>query len=170
MRHPVVYHGIVGGQIPLGAGMAFGDKYFKREAVTLCFMGDGAVRQGSEVGTRDDVSRASSRASTSASVERDSDGLAGPGRVGQHSSALREGAGAKRCSRSSSGDQPSGRRSPKGSPPYGVPAGTSSEGLGAGRREEPGRRKGARHGFVRIGSRNKIAARVASTYGLRFRR
>ena len=40
-------HGIVGGQIPLGAGMAFGDKYFNRGAVTLCFMGDGAVRQGS---------------------------------------------------------------------------------------------------------------------------
>ena len=40
-------HGIVGGKIPLGAGMAFGDKYFNREAVTLCFMGDGAVRQGS---------------------------------------------------------------------------------------------------------------------------
>lgn len=40
-------HGIVGGQIPLGAGMAFGDKYHGRDAVTLCFMGDGAVRQGS---------------------------------------------------------------------------------------------------------------------------
>ena len=40
-------HGIVGGQIPLGAGMAFGDKYFERDNVTLCFMGDGAVRQGS---------------------------------------------------------------------------------------------------------------------------
>ena len=40
-------HGIVGGQIPLGAGMAFGDKYFKRDIVTLCYMGDGAVRQGS---------------------------------------------------------------------------------------------------------------------------
>ena len=40
-------HGIVGGQIPLGAGMAFGDKYHKREAVTLCFFGDGAARQGS---------------------------------------------------------------------------------------------------------------------------
>ncbi len=40
-------HGIVGGQIPLGAGMAFGDKYYNRGAVTLCFMGDGAVRQGS---------------------------------------------------------------------------------------------------------------------------
>ena len=37
-------HGIVGGQIPLGAGMAFGDKYHKTGAVTLCYMGDGAVR------------------------------------------------------------------------------------------------------------------------------
>ena len=27
--------------------MAFGDKYVNRKAVTLCFMGDGAVRQGS---------------------------------------------------------------------------------------------------------------------------
>lgn len=40
-------HGIVGGQIPLGAGLAFADKYFKRDSVTLCYMGDGAVRQGS---------------------------------------------------------------------------------------------------------------------------
>ena len=40
-------HGIVGGQIPLGAGMAFGDKYYERGAVTLCFFGDGAARQGS---------------------------------------------------------------------------------------------------------------------------
>ena len=39
-------HGIVGGQIPLGAGMAFGDKYFDRDNVTLCFLGDGAARQG----------------------------------------------------------------------------------------------------------------------------
>ena len=40
-------HGIVGGQIPLGAGMAFGDKYNNTGGVTLCYMGDGAVRQGS---------------------------------------------------------------------------------------------------------------------------
>ncbi|MDC7995948.1 pyruvate dehydrogenase (acetyl-transferring) E1 component subunit alpha [Altibacter sp. HG106] len=40
-------HGIVGGQIPLGAGMAFGDKYNETGAVTLTFMGDGATRQGS---------------------------------------------------------------------------------------------------------------------------
>ncbi|MDR6301943.1 pyruvate dehydrogenase (acetyl-transferring) E1 component subunit alpha [Mesonia maritima] len=39
-------HGIVGGQIPLGAGIAFGDKYFKRDNVTLTFLGDGAARQG----------------------------------------------------------------------------------------------------------------------------
>lgn len=40
-------HGIVGGQIPLGAGLAFADKYHDRDSVTLTFMGDGATRQGS---------------------------------------------------------------------------------------------------------------------------
>lgn len=40
-------HGIVGGQIPLGAGIAFGDKYHGIDAVTLCCFGDGAARQGS---------------------------------------------------------------------------------------------------------------------------
>lgn len=40
-------HGIVGGQIPLGAGIAFGDKYNDSDAVTLCYFGDGAARQGS---------------------------------------------------------------------------------------------------------------------------
>ena len=40
-------HGIVGGQIPLGAGLAFADKFHKRDNVTLTFMGDGATRQGS---------------------------------------------------------------------------------------------------------------------------
>ena len=39
-------HGIVGGQIPLGAGIAFADKYNGNKNVTLCYMGDGAVRQG----------------------------------------------------------------------------------------------------------------------------
>lgn len=39
-------HGIVGGQIPLGAGIAFADKYNKNDNVTLCYMGDGATRQG----------------------------------------------------------------------------------------------------------------------------
>ncbi|MEI2759114.1 MAG: pyruvate dehydrogenase (acetyl-transferring) E1 component subunit alpha [Bacteroidia bacterium] len=39
-------HGIVGGQIPLGAGIAFAEKYKGTDSVTLCYMGDGAVRQG----------------------------------------------------------------------------------------------------------------------------
>ncbi|MFA5620526.1 MAG: pyruvate dehydrogenase (acetyl-transferring) E1 component subunit alpha [Weeksellaceae bacterium] len=39
-------HGIVGGQIPLGAGIAFADKYHKRDGVTICCFGDGAARQG----------------------------------------------------------------------------------------------------------------------------
>lgn len=39
-------HGIVGGQIPLGAGIAFADKYRKEPFVTFCYMGDGATRQG----------------------------------------------------------------------------------------------------------------------------
>ena len=39
-------HGIVGGQIALGAGIAFADKYRGGDQVTLCMMGDGAVRQG----------------------------------------------------------------------------------------------------------------------------
>ncbi len=39
-------HGIVGGQIPLGSGIAFADKYNGNQNVTLCLMGDGAVRQG----------------------------------------------------------------------------------------------------------------------------
>ena len=39
-------HGIVGGQIPLGAGIAFAEKYRGSKSVTVCYMGDGAVRQG----------------------------------------------------------------------------------------------------------------------------
>lgn len=39
-------HGIVGGQIPLGAGIAFAEQYKGTKNVTYCFMGDGAVRQG----------------------------------------------------------------------------------------------------------------------------
>ena len=39
-------HGIVGGQIPLGAGIAFAEKYLGTDNVNVCFMGDGAVRQG----------------------------------------------------------------------------------------------------------------------------
>lgn len=39
-------HGIVGGQIGLGAGIAFSDQYLNNDRVTLCFFGDGAARQG----------------------------------------------------------------------------------------------------------------------------
>jgi len=39
-------HGIVGGQIPLGAGIAFAEKYKGTEFVNVAYMGDGAVRQG----------------------------------------------------------------------------------------------------------------------------
>ncbi len=39
-------HGIVGGQIPLGAGIAMAEQYLGTDNVTLCYMGDGAVRQG----------------------------------------------------------------------------------------------------------------------------
>ncbi|MCX2450414.1 pyruvate dehydrogenase (acetyl-transferring) E1 component subunit alpha [Pedobacter sp. PLR] len=39
-------HGIVGGQVPLGAGIAFAEKYKGTKNVNVCYMGDGAVRQG----------------------------------------------------------------------------------------------------------------------------
>ena len=39
-------HGIVGAQIPLGAGIAFADQYLKKDNVTICYFGDGAARQG----------------------------------------------------------------------------------------------------------------------------
>ncbi|GAB4467903.1 MAG: pyruvate dehydrogenase (acetyl-transferring) E1 component subunit alpha [Thermoflexibacter sp.] len=39
-------HGIVGGQIPLGAGIAFAEKYKGTKNLCICYMGDGAVRQG----------------------------------------------------------------------------------------------------------------------------
>jgi pyruvate dehydrogenase E1 component alpha subunit len=39
-------HGIVGGQIPLGAGLAFADMYKGNDNLCICYMGDGAVRQG----------------------------------------------------------------------------------------------------------------------------
>lgn len=38
--------GIVGGHIPLGAGLAFASKYRGEDKVTLNFMGDGAANQG----------------------------------------------------------------------------------------------------------------------------
>jgi pyruvate dehydrogenase E1 component alpha subunit len=39
-------HGIVGGQTPLGLGLAYGVKYKGQKGAALCFMGDGAVNQG----------------------------------------------------------------------------------------------------------------------------
>jgi len=39
-------HGIVGGQIGLGAGIAFADYYNENDRVTVCMFGDGAARQG----------------------------------------------------------------------------------------------------------------------------
>lgn len=39
-------HGIVGGQIPLGAGIGFAEKYRGTDNVCVCYMGDGAIRQG----------------------------------------------------------------------------------------------------------------------------
>ena len=39
-------HGIVGGQTPLGAGLAFGLKYKGLKGACLCYLGDGAVNQG----------------------------------------------------------------------------------------------------------------------------
>jgi pyruvate dehydrogenase E1 component alpha subunit len=39
-------HGIVGGQTPLGLGIAFGLKYKGLRGCCLCYLGDGAVNQG----------------------------------------------------------------------------------------------------------------------------
>ena len=39
-------HGIVGGQIPLATGLAFGAKYQGTDQVTLCYFGEAAVNQG----------------------------------------------------------------------------------------------------------------------------
>ncbi len=39
-------HGIVGAQIPLGAGLAFAEQYNGTKNVSITFFGDGAVRQG----------------------------------------------------------------------------------------------------------------------------
>jgi pyruvate dehydrogenase E1 component alpha subunit len=40
-------HGIVGGQTPLGLGIAYAIKFNKKNGACLCFMGDGATNQGS---------------------------------------------------------------------------------------------------------------------------
>ena len=39
-------HGIVGAQVPLGAGLAFADKYLDNGRVTFAYFGDGAANQG----------------------------------------------------------------------------------------------------------------------------
>ena len=39
-------HGIVGGQIPLGAGLAMAEQYKGTDNLCITYMGDGAVRQG----------------------------------------------------------------------------------------------------------------------------
>jgi pyruvate dehydrogenase E1 component alpha subunit len=39
-------HGIVGGQIPLGAGIAFAEQYLGTKNLWVCYFGDGAARQG----------------------------------------------------------------------------------------------------------------------------
>jgi pyruvate dehydrogenase E1 component alpha subunit len=39
-------HGIVGAQVPLGTGLAFGHKYKKDGKVAMIYLGDGAVNQG----------------------------------------------------------------------------------------------------------------------------
>ncbi len=39
-------HGIVGAQVPLGAGLAFADKYRGSDRVTFTYFGDGAANQG----------------------------------------------------------------------------------------------------------------------------
>lgn len=39
-------HGIVGGQIGLGAGIAFAEQYAGTDRATICMFGDGAARQG----------------------------------------------------------------------------------------------------------------------------
>ncbi|MFY0687995.1 MAG: pyruvate dehydrogenase (acetyl-transferring) E1 component subunit alpha [Cyclobacteriaceae bacterium] len=39
-------HGIVGAQVPLGAGIAWAEQYKGTDNLCICYMGDGAVRQG----------------------------------------------------------------------------------------------------------------------------
>ena len=39
-------HGIVGGQVSIGTGMAMGHKYKKDQGVCVTYMGDGAANQG----------------------------------------------------------------------------------------------------------------------------
>ena len=39
-------HGIVGASVPLGAGLAFANKYRGNDNVCFCYFGDGAANQG----------------------------------------------------------------------------------------------------------------------------
>src|SRR3954465_12017423 len=39
-------HGIVGAQVPIGTGLAFGHKYTGDGNVNVCYLGDGAINQG----------------------------------------------------------------------------------------------------------------------------
>jgi len=39
-------HGIVGAQVPMGLGIGFAEKYQGTKNLCICYMGDGAVRQG----------------------------------------------------------------------------------------------------------------------------
>jgi len=39
-------HGIVGAQVPMGLGIGFAEKYKGTKNLCICYMGDGAVRQG----------------------------------------------------------------------------------------------------------------------------
>ena len=45
-RHMLGGNGIVGSQIPVATGVAFGISYKKQDGVVLCFFGDGAIHQG----------------------------------------------------------------------------------------------------------------------------
>lgn len=45
-RHNYGGHAIVGGHVPLAAGLAFASKYRGEDRVTVCYLGDGAINQG----------------------------------------------------------------------------------------------------------------------------